>query len=399
MELLRKNYSEYRRIIGALDRPEAILDLDLLDANIQAILQRAGDLPVRIATKSIRSVEVLRHIQRSSPRFQGLMCFSASEARFLLEQGFDDLLMGYPTTDAESLKVLARTISEGRRITFMVDHIDQIHLLDGAGNAAGVQMPICLDIDMSSRFPGIHFGVYRSPLRSVEDVQRLCDRSDGLAHIKLRGMMGYEAQIAGLADAPKGLDLRTRFIAVLKKRSITELRARRKAVWEFLSARYSDLDLVNGGGTGSLESTRLEPWVTELTVGSGFFAPALFDAYQAFKHLPALFFALPVVRIPQAGMVTCAGGGYHASGPAGISRLPVPYLPEGLRFVPDEGAGEVQTPLNDPTGSLRIADPVFFRHAKAGELCERFARLLVIKNGELAPLEWNTYRGDGHCFP
>ncbi len=399
MQLLQKTYSDYRRIIGALNRPEAILDLDLLDANIAAILERAGELPIRIASKSVRSVEVLRYIQRSSARFQGIMCFSASEALFLLEQGFDDLLMGYPTTDVPGIAALAKAIASGSKVTFMADHIDQLKMLDRAGSMAGVQIPYCLDIDMSSRFPGIHFGVFRSPLRSVEDVQSLCDQADRLPNIKLRGLMGYEAQIAGLADAPKGLDLRTRFIAWLKKRSVRELRARRKAITELLKARYPDLDLVNGGGTGSLESTRQEPWVTELTVGSGFFAPALFDAYRAFKHLPALFFALPVVRIPQEGMITCAGGGYHASGPAGISRLPTPYLPTGLRYVPDEGAGEVQTPLHDPSGTLRIGDPVFFRHAKAGELCERFTRLLVIKDGKLQPTSINTYRGDGQCFP
>lgn len=399
MQLLQKTYSDYRRILGSLPRPEAILDLDLLDANIAAILHRAGELPIRIASKSVRSVEVLRYIQRSSPRFQGIMCFSASEALFLLEQGFDDLLLGYPTTDLPGIAALAKAIASGSQLTFMVDHIDQLQMLERAGQEAGTRIPFCLDIDMSSRFSGIHFGVFRSPLRSAEDVQKLCDQADKFPNITLRGLMGYEAQIAGLADVPQGLDLRTRAIAWLKQRSIRELRARRKAITELLKARYPHLDLVNGGGTGSLESTRQEPWVTELTVGSGFFAPALFDSYRAFKHLPALFFALPVVRIPQPGMITCAGGGYPASGAAGISRLPAPYLPTGISYVPDEGAAEVQTPLHDPSATLRIGDPVFFRHAKAGELCERFSRLLVIEDGKLQPTSIKTYRGDGQCFP
>jgi len=398
MELLRKTYGDYRLILQDVQAPYAFLDLDLLDANIASILHRAGNKRIRIATKSIRSCAVLRHILASSPKFQGVMTFTAEESLYLIEQGFDDLLLGYPTTDVAAIDGLAKAIGQGRSITFMVDHIDQLRLLSTAGAKYGVDIPYCLDIDMSSRFPGIYFGVYRSPLTSVADVQRLLDQADALPNIRIRGLMGYEAQIAGLADKPKGLDLRTRAIGLLKKRSIHELRKRRQSLADLLHARYTGIDLVNGGGTGSLESTREESCVTELTVGSGFFAPALFDNYTDFAQLPAVAFALPVVRIPAVGMVTCLGGGYHASGPAGPSRLPQPYLPQGLRYVPDEGAGEVQTPLYDPRGTLRIGDPVFFRHAKAGELCERFDRLVVIYGGSVSEESMSTYRGDGHCF-
>jgi D-serine deaminase-like pyridoxal phosphate-dependent protein len=398
MDPLHKTYADYCRILAGQQAPYAVLDLDLLDANIASILHRAGSKRIRIASKSIRSCSVLRHIFKASDRIQGLMTFTADESLYLLEQGFDDLLLGYPTTDVASIDALAKAIAKGRSVTFMVDHIEQLRLLSTAGAAHGVDVPYCLDIDMSSRFPGIHFGVYRSPLKSMADVQRLLDQADALPNLRIRGLMGYEAQIAGLADRPKGLDLRTRAIGLMKKRSIRELRQRRKAIADLVNARYPNIDLLNGGGTGSLESTREESCVTEVTVGSGFFAPALFDGYSDFKHLPALAFALPVVRIPTPGMVTCLGGGYPASGPAGASRLPQPFLPHGMRYVPDEGAGEVQTPLYDPTGQLRIGDPVFFRHAKAGELCERFDRLLVVQGGRVLEERMSTYRGDGQCF-
>ena len=105
------------------------------------------------------------------------------------------------------------------------------------------------------------------------------------------------------------------------------------------------LELVNGGGTGSLERTAAERAVTEVTAGSGLYGPTLFDAYRAFTPRPAALFALPVVRRPGAGVVTALGGGYLASGPADAARLPRPHLPRGLRLDRQEGAGEVQTPL------------------------------------------------------
>lgn len=97
-------------------------------------------------------------------------------------------------------------------------------------------------------------------------------------------------------------------------------------------------------------------------------------------------------------MVTVLGGGYPASGAAGRDRLPEPYLPEGLRYDPLEGAGEVQTPLlGAAADDLLIGDRVWFRHAKAGELCERFDELLLIE-GDRVTAAVPTYRGEGRTY-
>src|SRR5205807_6173096 len=134
------------------------------------------------------------------------------------------------------------------------------------------------------------------------------------------------------------------------------------------------------------------------SAGSGLYAPTLFDAYRAFTPLPAALFALPVVRRPGPGVVTALGGGYLASGPADAARLPRPHLPAGLRLDPQEGAGEVQTPLlGAPARELRVGDRVYFRHAKAGELCERFNTLHLVEGDRIAD-EVPTYRGEGRCF-
>ena len=55
---------------------------------------------------------------------------------------------------------------------------------------------------------------------------------------------------------------------------------------------------------------------------------------------PAAAFALPVVRRPGPGVATALGGGYLASGAGDAVRLPTPWLPDGLKLDPEEGAGE-----------------------------------------------------------
>jgi D-serine deaminase-like pyridoxal phosphate-dependent protein len=179
--------------------------------------------------------------------------------------------------------------------------------------------------------------------------------------------------------------------------SARELAARRAEVVAAVR-EVAPLRFVNGGGTGSIERTGAEPTVTEVAAGSGLYGPTLFDAYRAFRPRPAAMFALPVVRKPARSIATALGGGYLASGPGDRARLPSPHLPAGLRLDRQEGAGEVQTPLlGPPAADLRPGDRVYLRHAKAGELCERFASLHLVEGDRIVE-EVPTYRGEGRCF-
>jgi D-serine deaminase-like pyridoxal phosphate-dependent protein len=78
--------------------------------------------------------------------------------------------------------------------------------------------------------------------------------------------------------------------------------------------------------------------------------------------------------------------------------LPLPALPEGLALTPLEGAGEVQTPLLvGSKAKLNVGDPVFFRHAKAGELAEHFNAYALVR-GDTVEGDAPTYRGLGWAF-
>ena len=239
-------------------------------------------------------------------------------------------------------------------------------------------------------------GARRSPLHAPDQAaafaRRIVER-DGFA---LVGLMAYEAQIAGVGDAPAA---RLRGIAIrgMQTGSGRELVKRRRAVVHAVQD-VQPLEFVNGGGTGSLERTSRDEAVTEVAAGSGLYGPALFDTYRSFKPQPAALFALPVVRRSGDGSATALGGGYPASGAAGPDRLPTPHLPRGLQLDKQEGAGEVQTPLlGGPAEHLRIGDVVFFRHAKAGELCERFNVLHLVEGDRLVGTV-PTYRGEHQAF-
>lgn len=395
---MERSYSYYRDVFADQRLPLAFVDLDHFDQNVQAVAARAGDAQVRVASKSIRCVPLLERVLAADPRFQGVMCFSVEEAVFLSRQGLDNLLVGYPVVREHQLAGLCDELREGKRIVCTVDCPAHIGVLERLARDAALTLPVCIDVSMASRFFGSFFGVRRSPVDDGEPAIQLALRIVESPHLRLEGIMAYEAQIAGLPDRLPGRALRNLGVRFLKRRSIRDVARRRQRIVRAVVDATHELAFVNGGGTGSIESTVAEGCVTEVTVGSAFYGPALFDHFAGFRHLPAAGFAVEIVRIPEPGIYTCFAGGYTASGSLGPEKLPAPYLPKGAEFLPGEGPGEVQTPIvYHGTETLALGDPVFLRHAKAGEFCERFDTLFLVAGGRIVD-EVPTYRGEGQCF-
>ena len=387
------NRAALDRATAALDPPFAVVDLDAFDANAADLLRRAGTTALRLASKSVRC----RALQRRAldAGFRGQLCFTLPEALWLAGQGSDDLVVAYPTADRAALHALADGPHRDA-ITVMVDSRAHLDLIEAAG---GGPVRVCLDIDAGWWPLGgrIKVGVKRSPVRTPEQAAALAADAVARPGIELVGLMAYEAHIAGVGDAPPGRRAYGAAVRAMQRASARELASRRAAVVAAVR-RVHDLDFVNGGGTGSVERTAAEAAVTEVTAGSGLYGPTLFDAYRAFDVRPAALFALPVVRKASPASATVLGGGYLASGTGGSDRLPRPVLPGGLRLDRAEGAGEVQTPVLGPGArDLALGDRVWFRHAKAGELCERFASLHLVRGEEIVD-EVPTYRGEGQSF-
>ncbi|MDQ1657738.1 MAG: hypothetical protein QOD41_2821 [Cryptosporangiaceae bacterium] len=384
------------RATAELDPPFAVADLAALRANADDLVRRAGGKAIRVASKSVRCRSVLRDVL-GRDGFAGILAYTLPEALWLAEE-FPDVVVGYPSVHRGALRQLAASSELADRVTIMVDDPAQLDLVDAVvAPKSRPAIRVCLDVDASYRIAGAHLGVRRSPVHTAEQAVALAREVDSRAGFRLVGIMAYEAQIAGVGDRPPGQPLRGLAVRGMQRLSARELAARRAAIVAAVSD-VTKLEFVNGGGTGSLERTSAEEAVTECAAGSGLYGPTLFDAYRAFTPQHAALFALSVVRRPAPGIATAQGGGWIASGIAHPSRLPTPVYPAGLAMSGQEGAGEVQTPLSGSAAdTLSPGDRVWFRHAKAGELCEHVNTLHLV-DGDAIVAEAPTYRGEGKAF-
>jgi D-serine deaminase-like pyridoxal phosphate-dependent protein len=396
-----RSHAQFEQIFEEVEAPFAFVDLDAMWANAAAMLERAGSKPIRVASKSLRCRALLEQVLRRDERFAGLMTFTLPETLWLAESGFEDLLLAYPTADTGALGELAlrSAANPADAPIVMVDCVEHLEAIESVLGTGAAPMRVCIDLDASWWALGgrIKVGPKRSPVHTVEQAVELAREIERRPQLELAALMAYEGQIAGVGDQPPGRRFRGVAIRYMQRRSAAELAERREAVVAAIR-EFAALPIVNGGGTGSLELTGTEDAVTEVAAGSGFYAPTLFDHYSRFALTPAAGFALPVVRKPAPGVATALGGGYLASGSGDPGRLPSPWLPAGLELDPEEGAGEVQTPLSGPPAAeLEIGDRVYMRHAKAGELCERFDSLHLVEDNEIVDVV-PTYRGEGKAF-
>ncbi len=394
--------ARYDATFAQISPPFAFVDLDALRANAGQMLDQAGALPIRVASKSVRSLPVLRRIFDLDERFHGILSFTLPEALHLADEGFEEIFVGYPSVDPAALEELAALAAQrpDSHPALMVDDAAQLDLIETAATPVGATVRVAIDIDPSWWPAGgklAKIGPKRSPIRTPEQARRLAAEIERRPATRLVGAMAYEGHIAGVGDQIAGRPVRSAAIRFMQARSQAELTERLPGVVAAIR-EVADLEWVNCGGTGSLARSATLGVATELTAGSGFYAPGLFDSYRSLTLTPAAMFCLPVTRRPLPGVATALGGGYVASGAPGPDRLPTPYLPPGLELDSDEGAGEVQTPLTGAAAAaLAVGDRVYMRHAKAGELCERFDSLYLVE-GDAIVDEVRTYRGDGHAF-
>lgn len=168
----------YEALFETVSAPFAFVDLDALRANAAFMLAHAAGKPIRIASKSVRSVAVLRRILELDPGFRGILAYTLPEALWLTAQGLENIVVAYPSADRDALAELVELASDdpGRAPVPMVDSPPHLDLIEAAIHGGAARIRVCLDLDLGWWPAGgklARIGPKRSPVRTPEASRRM----------------------------------------------------------------------------------------------------------------------------------------------------------------------------------------------------------------------------------
>jgi D-serine deaminase-like pyridoxal phosphate-dependent protein len=227
---------------GDLTTPALIVQREQLDGNLATMSRSLPGRRLRPHVKAHKCTALAAH--QAELGHTAFTCSTMAEMEGMARAGLgDDLLLANEVVDATRLGALVRA---GARVTVAVDSEETI----GAAVAARVG-EVLIDVNV---------GLPRCGCRP-EDAGRLADRARS-AGLEVRGVMGYEGHIVGLADRAARTELLEASMGLL-------VDAHRRVGGEVVSA----------GGTGTYDTNR---WATEIQAGSY----ALMDTAYAKLGLP-----------------------------------------------------------------------------------------------------------------
>ena len=340
--------------------------------------------PIRVASKSVRCRALLRRVL-ARPGFAGRPRLHPAPRRCGWPAA---TTRSAPTSSSATRRPTGRrcagwppTRPRPPRVTLMVDSTDQLDLsTPSSRRSAAPSLRVCLDLDASLRAAGGRVHVGRPPLprahagRRRRRSPRQVAAPAGLPARRADGLRGADRRRAGrtrragrcAALAVRGMQARVGPRAGRTAGRGRRRRLGRRAAW---SSSTAAAPAASSAPRPRTPSPRSPP-------GRGCTARCCSTATAPSRPRPAAFFAVPVMRRPGAGHGDRAGGGWIASGPPGADRLPVPTYPAGLSWLPAPRAPARCRPrcAARAPAALRVGDRVWFRHAKAGELCEHVER-------------------------
>ncbi|BAN46299.1 alanine racemase [Metapseudomonas resinovorans] len=362
--------------------PQLVIDLDRLDANADLLATRLGPTPLRLVAKSLASGGLLDYLARrlNCSRFMVFHQPQLNQLARLFPNA--DLLLGKPLPAAAALAFYRQLpqhlgFDPSRQVTWLIDSPQRLQEYAELGRALGQPLQVALEIDI-----GLARGGFATPEALGTALGQLAAQPSPL---RLRGLMGYDAQVA---HAPFWIG---------RQRALDESNARYQAFIRAAQASplWPSEPLLNGGGsqTYPLHVGGQGP-LNEVAVGSALLKPGAFDSELLHGHQPALWIATPVLKVLDGALPFLDAAqrllqGWNPNRQRahylyGGNWQATPASPVGLAYDTLYGRSANQERLiGSRATALAVDDWVFLRPAQSETTLGEFADLRLLRGGSL----------------
>jgi D-serine deaminase-like pyridoxal phosphate-dependent protein len=341
----------------ALETPALLVDLPALEANehaMAAIVRETG-VQLRPHAKAHRSPDLAR--RQVAAGAIGVCCGNLPDAFAMAAEGIDDILLTRQVVHPAQLAAVAR-LAATVRITVIVDDETVLDRIDQAAQAAGVRLPLLIDVDLR---------LGRSGVPPHAPALRLAHAAARRRGVELRGLLGYEGSMHQFTPAERDQACRMALAALVETRALIERDGLPLAV-------------VSVGATSTSRVAAAIPGITEIQPGAYLLGDARYRRTQALFGC-AVTVLTSVISRPNARRVTIDAGEKKLSTDAGLPEVCLP----GLRVTAlNEEHGLLE---RDPDGpDLRVGDRLEVLPSHAGTTINLYDRIYALRDGRIAAI-------------
>jgi D-serine deaminase-like pyridoxal phosphate-dependent protein len=244
--------------LAALDSPQLLLDLDILDTNLQRMLQACRKLGVnlRVHFKSLKCAGLAKYLVQKG--VSSFLAAKLNEAEVLADAGISDILLANEIIGPIKLRRLAEL---ARRVPIMVcvDDLDNVAALGAAMKAAGAKLGVLVEVDIGMNRCGV------APGEPVVELARAIAENENL---RFAGLQGYDGHLQMLPDAAE------------RQRKCLNGLASLLMTRQRLKEAGFEAPIITGGGTGTWEWVASFPGMTEIQPGSFLLMDAAYNAIR-----------------------------------------------------------------------------------------------------------------------
>jgi len=232
--------------LDALDTPQLVIDLDVVDANVRRLFAAAKQRGVAVRThfKSLKCAGLARHI--ASLGGENFLCAKLSEAEVLADAGLSDLLIANQVVGPQKMGRLAE-LARRVRLRACVDHPENVEQLSRAMRTAGATLGVLVEVDI---------GMARCGVEPGEPALQLARRIQDSPGLRFDGIQAYDGHLQMLPDA-----------AERREKCLQGLR-QVLATRKLIESAGIPVAVVTGAGTGTWEFVAGFEGVTEIQPGS-----------------------------------------------------------------------------------------------------------------------------------